>query len=195
MYKPLEMLKVGFCARSAFPVDLDGKMKIDAERYQSRVVFDLPPIFTLGVGYKPLDKVTLGLDISYMMYGDMDEIRFKTTGLPTEHNRTYYKDAWEFKIGGDYQATERLAVRAGFFFTEGATKLKGLTPASNDIDLLIPSVGLAYRLTDAFEFTLGMSYNGGLEREYAGQRFDVDHWNVVSGMRLDFWAPTSGNSS
>jgi long-chain fatty acid transport protein len=195
MYVPAEMLKVGLCVKSEFPVNLDGNMKIAGEEYRSHVVFTLPPIFSLGVGYKPWKKLTLGFEITRLLYGNMDEIRFKSSGLPTNHVRTHYKNTWEFKLGGEYQATERLAVRAGFFFTEGATKREGLNAASNDVDLLIPSVGLAYRLTEALEVSVGSTYNGGLAREFAGQSFDQNHWNAFGGTRLNFWAPASDEPS
>jgi long-chain fatty acid transport protein len=195
MYVPVEVLKIGFCARSEFPVDLDGDMKVAGEKHDSHVVFTLPPIFSLGVGYKPWKKLTVGFEITRLLYGNMDEIKFKTDGLPTNVVRTHYKDTWEFKLGGEYQAAERVAVRAGFFYTEGATKREGLNAASNDVDLLIPGAGIAYRVTDALEVSVGTTYVGGIAREFAGQRFDQNHWNAFAGMRLDFWAPVAEEPS
>jgi len=195
MYVPVETFKIGFSARSKFPVDLHGDMRIAGVKHQSRVEFDLPPVFSLGVGYKPWSGVTLGLETTYLMYGNLDEITFDTDDLPTNEVPTHYKDTWEFKVGGEYWATERLAVRAGFFFTEGATKLEYLSPASNDLDLLIPGGGLAYRVTDALEVSVGLTYIYGLTREHAGQKFEQENWNIVAGMRLDFWAPTSDETS
>jgi long-chain fatty acid transport protein len=187
MYKPLDVLSVGVCVRSKFPVDMDGYMKVAGSKHSSDVSYDLPPVSTLGLAYRPWLATIISLEASYFSYGATDQIRFKTSGLPDISAPTHYKDTWDVRLGAEYEVRDDLRLRAGFLYSEAPTKREGLNPDSNDVDMLIPTIGVGYQMTQAVGLNLTGVYTHGLERKYNGQTFNQEHFVIAIGCTYKFW--------
>lgn len=184
MYKPTKIWSLGLFIKSEIQIELDGEMTIEGIDNNSEVELTLPYVFTLGVGFKPKPELTIGLDVSYLLYSDLDEITVKTDGFPADPVPTFYENSFEIRLGMEYRISKQFAVRTGFYFSEGATKDKGLNPASNDVDVLQSCIGVGYRITKSIEMAVSGFYVYGFEEEYNSQKFDQEHFILVTGLRF-----------
>ena len=183
-YKPSERLSLGFTFRSKVPIRMGGSVApiTDWIILDSEVAFTLPYAFSFGIGYRPISDVTLGFTMDYSLWGDMEDITFTTAGKENV-SRTYYKNNFLFGVGVDWKAMESLALRGGVKYAQGATEDRGLNPLSNDIDLLVVSLGLAFEATRTLEVNLNTAYTYGFEREYRSRKYDLDTVLVMVGVR------------
>ena len=74
----------------------------------------------------------------------------------------------------------------GLKYVQGATEDEGLNPSSDDVDLVIPSIGVGYNVTESLEVDVAGAYVIGFEKEYLSQKFDQDHFIVLSGAKINF---------
>ncbi|KAA3658074.1 MAG: hypothetical protein DWQ10_11910 [Calditrichaeota bacterium] len=134
-----------------------GQMGIDmtagvATEYSDvEVDFDVPAKYAFGFGLKPSSKLTLGLDIEYIMWEDAFDnmpMAFKE-GTNTNINTMINGDAndgtfnynfplaweniWNFKMGADFKLNEKTNLRAGF--------IHGSNPVpSNTVFAIFPAI-------------------------------------------------------
>jgi len=184
LYKPLKVLSLGCTVRSQVPVKMGGSIRVLSIglRSSSSVAFTLPHAFSIGLGYRPNPKMTFGLTCNYILWGDMDEIVFETGGV-REEAKTRYKDSVLVGMGMEYRLQDKLALRGGLKFAQGATQDRGLTFASNDIDLLVFSAGVGYAVTSSVDVDLNVAYTYGLEKEFQGRTYDLDTILFLIGMQ------------
>lgn len=183
MYNPTKKVRIGVSVKSKVPVSMDGTVTIAGNATDSEVDFTLPYYFAAGIGYEVNTKLTFGFSAYYMLWGDMDNITFTTAGIENQM-RTYYKNSWNMGLGMEYKMRKEITLRAGLRYMQGATKAEGLNPALNDVDLLSPSIGVGYRITEYLELDIVGSYAYGFEKEYNSQNFDQDNALVLVGVRL-----------
>ncbi len=194
MYKITDELSMGLVFRSKVSVDMDGFVKADDITNDSDIEFELPVYYSIGLGYKPNPKLTLGVDYCYMRWKDMDEIEYKTAGIKTSQ-RTFYENSCRLGLGLAYQFKKDMAIRLGMKYEENATEKQGLetsddfnilVPSSCDVDLFTYSVGMAYNLSDNTEFSLTGFYVEGKEREYNFKRYSQEHSALLIGFRFKY---------
>jgi long-chain fatty acid transport protein len=185
MYNLSENFKIGLIARSEVPIEMDGTVKTAGIKDDSEVEFTLPQYFTLGIGYKPAPKFMLGLYANYMLWGDLDKITFTTSNIENEVN-TYYQNCWSMGAGVEYEINKVFLIRAGIALHQGATKVKGLNPSSNDIDILSPRIGVAYKITDSIEMNIQGLYSIGFEEEHDSKKYDQDSASITFGLRIKY---------
>jgi long-subunit fatty acid transport protein len=185
MYKPMPDLNIGLSVKSMVPVKIDGTVKVAGNKNDAEVEFSLPVYFTLGAGYKPKPHLTLGVSACYMLWEDMDNITFTIANAETEA-KTFYKNSWLLGLGMEYMIRNGLAMRTGLKYVQGATEDEGLNPSSDDVDLVVPSIGVGYNITESIEVDIAGAYVIGFEKEYLSQKFDQDHFILLSGAKIDF---------
>ncbi len=185
MLKPSKGLSLGLSIKSEVPIEMDGDMEISENKYESEVEFTLPYSFILGLGYKVNSNLLFGIDFGYIPWHDFGEITVKTQNS-LKIAPTNYKNTWQIRMGFEYKLSEKFAVRGGNYFSQGATKDEGLDPRSNDVDVLLSSLGIAYNLSGYLEMTINGSYVCGFEKKYDGKTFDQDHFCVLVGFRFRY---------
>ncbi len=218
MSEPLpDRLKVGVTVRSPVKVKMDGTITTTSPalpqpyKSDSTLEFLLPMEITLGVGATPIPKLTLGLTGSLIFHGLMDEIKTKTTMLSptngqevsvTTKAKTYYKNNFRVAFGAEYMFLDQLGARVGVSFIQSPTEDKGLVPTSNDVNQLIPAVGLAWKFVRFLELDVTGLRVFGLERTRESripvpgqpegtmvslnEKFDADYWVVLAGLRFNW---------
>jgi long-chain fatty acid transport protein len=111
----------------------------------------LPANFTLGLGFKANDKLTLAADIQLVQWRAYKSLRFdyetQVNGAAFTESPRNYQDAYAYRLGGQYQATGKLALRAGIYFDQTPVKNGYLTPETPDANALGTSVGVSYQVT------------------------------------------------
>ena len=186
MYKPTEKWNIGFTARSPVPIEMDGEVKIAGIKYDSEIEFKLPPSFTLGFGYKPDPDLLFSLSFSYRLWSHMDEITSTTELIGKIKERTDYKNSWVLGTGMEYKISNLMTFWAGLVFIQGATKTEGLNPETNDVDMLDPNIGFAYKITESIEMDISCVYMYGFEKTYSNKKYSFENVLVCLGLRFNF---------
>jgi long-subunit fatty acid transport protein len=83
----------------------------------------------------------------------------------------------------EYVASKKLTLRAGLKYQPGATEDDYLIPSSNDVDLVVPSLGVGYRVGRTLELDLAAFFVSGRRTTHGQEAFDQDHVMVVAGLR------------
>jgi long-chain fatty acid transport protein len=115
----------------------------------------LPAIYSWGVAWRGIDRLTLGVDLRYFDYKNAELF-----GTPVDQGGLGWNSSFAVALGGNYQLTDRVAVRAGYQYNtnplENTSTLFNIqSPAiiQNTI-----SVGTTLNLTDAMALSLGYAY-------------------------------------
>jgi long-chain fatty acid transport protein len=76
------------------------------------MTLEQPWVFGTGIGVKPLQNLKVALEVMYIPWSDAKG--YKDFG---------WKDQWVFKVGGEYQLTQKLSLRAGYNY--GKSPVRG----------------------------------------------------------------------
>jgi long-chain fatty acid transport protein len=115
----------------------------------------LPAIYSLGLAWRGIDRLTLGVDLRYFDYGNADLF-----GTPVRNGGLGWDSAFAAAFGGNYQLTDRVAVRAGYQYNTNplantSTLFNIQAPAILQNTL---SLGSTVGLTESLSFSLGYAY-------------------------------------
>ena len=127
----------------------------------------LPDVITLGVAYKPTERLSFEADAVYTVWSRWRSLNVDllNPGLSGIHQQKNWRDTWAFSVSTEYWALDWLALRAGFLYET--------SPLNGEAyhDYFIPTNG---RLQFATGFglkyenwTLDFAYIYMLEREVA----------------------------
>ncbi|PWJ42882.1 OmpP1/FadL family transporter [Sediminitomix flava] len=115
----------------------------------------LPSTYTLGVGYFPTDRWSIGFDATLVGWSAYEELRFEfnqpVQGSFFTTSVRDYSDGWIFNIGAEYDLlVDQLIVRAGAYYDVSPVDDGYMTPETPDANALGISAGLSYQFTDRF---------------------------------------------
>lgn len=89
------------------------------------IALTLPASYTLGFAYKPTPKWKIEADAIYTQWQDFEKITYSYTSLPGNPASSgdlisdkNWKNVWRLQLGGEYMATDWLALRAGFVWDQ-----------------------------------------------------------------------------
>jgi long-chain fatty acid transport protein len=158
LYRVLpERVHVALTYRSRVKLDFSGNAHFDVqEPVFTRQLFDqpgtagllLPDIITLGLMYRPLPVVRLGLDADAVFWSTYDRvpIDFRSPATPDTALRPNYRDAINVRLGGEWATPlTGFVVRAGLVFDSNPAPSSGLSPAVPDAKRVDVSAGLGYQ--------------------------------------------------
>ncbi|MFB9863123.1 OmpP1/FadL family transporter [Rufibacter immobilis] len=128
----------------------------------------LPDNITLGIGFMPTERLTIGADIQRVGWGAYKTLRFDFNGIVggqdhTEAQRNY-KDSYIYRLGVQYKVNEMLTVRAGGYLDKTPVRSGYLTPETPDADSRSVSGGLTLALSEKIDLDLSFSYINKKER-------------------------------
>lgn len=182
-FTPSEKLTIGFNYRSKVEAEVeDGDAnfyniptaasdRFQADKFNAKL--PLPSNTTLGLAYKPMDKFTVSAEVSLVGWGAYEALTFEFNGPVNGSNVSSssrnYEDSWIFRLGGEYMATEALALRAGIYYDQTPVQEGYMTPETPDSDRLGLTAGLGYNVSERFGVDLSFLYIKGMEREQTRQ--------------------------
>jgi len=160
LFKVNEMISLGASARTKTDVTMEGEAENPAFAAYNAAKSDFerkvswPLWFGAGIGVKPLENLTLALDVQYSQWSESED-EFKTiykddiwdANIPDDDKKMilHWEDATQIRVGAEYAVTPMATVRAGFY-TDPA-------PAPDETyNFLFPSI-------DYNGFTGGFSLN------------------------------------
>jgi len=190
LYKPTDALSVGVSVISPTSVRMEGEERVRIEAFgadatnDSEIELGTPWYFAAGLGYQLHPGLTLGLSAAWMGWSKEDEVIIAHGGT-AESTRvpTHYKNSYRVSAGMEYVASKKLTLRAGLKYQPGATEDDYLIPSSNDVDLIVPSLGIGYRVGKTLELDLATFYVSGRRTTHGQESFDQDHVMLVAGLR------------
>lgn len=177
--EPSEKFSIGLNYRSKVEAEVDGGDALfhnvpilAAEQFQAdkfNAMLPLPSNTTLGVAFRPISPLTLSAEVSMVGWSAYKELKFEFNkpvgGSEESISPRNYKDAWVFRLGGEYMATDALAVRAGIYYDQTPVQSGYMTPETPDSDRLGLTAGIGYAISEQFDIDLSFLYIQGMERE------------------------------
>ena len=118
-----------------------------------------PAQLNLGFYQELTDDFALVGDARWTQWSSFDELVIEfDDGTPDSVTEEKWDDTWFLALGGRYQATEALILRAGVAYDMGAAPDEFRTPRIPDADRFWVSFGGSYALSDTMSINAGYSY-------------------------------------
>jgi long-chain fatty acid transport protein len=106
----------------------------------------LPAELTLGMSYK-WDKFLIAFDYNRAFWSEYNSLDLEFGNGSTSVNPRNYKDSSTWRLGAQYEATEKLTVRAGYYFDESPVQSGYFAPETPRNDSNGYTFGLSYQVT------------------------------------------------
>jgi long-chain fatty acid transport protein len=165
MYKPSDKLSIGASYRSAIDARIsDGTVTTSnipgaaAGSFTAKsfsATLPLPDVYSLGVGVRPNDKLTLAFDANLVGWSRYQSLDFAYTGgvlggSTSSSSTRRYQDAVALRLGGQYKLTSGLTVRAGGFYDFACVRDGYVTPETPDANRVGITAGFTYEFGERF---------------------------------------------
>ena len=128
----------------------------------------MPSTLSVGIGFKPNERLTLAADISHVGWDAYEKLRFdfsqNVAGSAFSEAGRNYENAFIYRIGGEYMATDALALRAGAYLDKTPVQDGYLTPETPDSDSRGLSAGIGYSVSENFSIDASFLYINKKER-------------------------------
>lgn len=175
-YEVNEYISLGASYRSGVDITLEGG---DAEfmvtpalsnafpttRFNSGL--NLPSVFNAGLSFKASDKLTIATEVNFVNWSSYSALEFdfeqNTEQLQDVNSPRNYKNVTIYRIGGEYELSDKIILRAGFYYDFTPVQDGYLTPETPDMDKIGITCGASYK-TKKIEIDLAMLYINGAER-------------------------------
>ncbi|MGZ8557059.1 MAG: OmpP1/FadL family transporter, partial [Chitinophagaceae bacterium] len=159
-YKPSSILSLGLTYHSKVDMDVKkGKASFTVPASLSSsfpsgnfsTSISLPKIITLGIGITPTSKLSIALDASVVGWNTFDTLRFdyenNTPELSDTKSARNYKNAYAYRLGGQYTVNKKLDARIGIKYLVSPIKDGYVSPDVPDATHFNYSAGVGYKLT------------------------------------------------
>lgn len=179
MVNPTEKIGIGIMYRSKIDMEIDdGKVEFTvpsalSNNFPNGTTFSaklpLPSNLNFGISYKLSEKLLIGIDVNYVFWSTYDSLIFdftpNTPSLEDSRNPRLYEDAPVIRIGGQYQYSDKLTLRAGLYYDKSPVKddyLNPETPSTNQIGF---TLGASVKFNEKLSIDASCIYLMGIERE------------------------------
>ncbi|MGB0895002.1 MAG: OmpP1/FadL family transporter [Parashewanella sp.] len=143
------------------------------------LIIPLPDIFQVGGFHQLTDKFAFHYTAQFTKWGDFDQITLEdgklgSTSVPNRALKEYkWQDSWLYSVGGTYQLTNNIAIRAGYLFDNSV--VDQLTSISiPDSDRNWYTVGASYQIDPSSSVDFGFAI-------VRGKKTDINEASIVSG--------------
>ena len=155
---PMPGTELGLGYRSFIDHELEGEIDIVGESEDASLDgFDLPDIVTFGIRQRITDRFRVMAGAEWSNWSRFEEatLTFEDVedALPFE-----WDDGWFFSVGGEFDVTDRLALRAGIGYELSPLDDENRIYRLPDSDRLWLSAGATYKANERFSFDLGYSF-------------------------------------
>lgn len=193
MFVPTDDIKVGFNYRSEIMMDAeDGEADFQNIPNSPAVPFQdttfdatlpLPAELTAGISYQFDEKWLFAFDYNLVFWGVYEslDVDFGDPNIPDSNNPRNYKDASTWRFGAQYTATDKLVLRAGYYYDESPVQEGYFAPETPRNDSMGFTAGLSLDVTSRLA----------VDASFAYIRFDevdasYDHYIDENGQNVPF---------
>jgi long-chain fatty acid transport protein len=128
----------------------------------------MPSTLSLGLGFKPNERLTLAADVSYVGWDAYERLRFDFSqnvgGSPISEATRNYENTFIYRIGAEYMVADGLALRGGAYLDKTPVQEGYLTPETPDADSRGLSAGIGYTVSDNISIDASFLYINKKER-------------------------------
>lgn len=122
----------------------------------------LPSVLSVGAAYKPYEKLTVQLDFNLTGWKAYDTLGFdyakNTPALQDTRAARRYQDRLAVRLGGSYQASERLQFMLGGAYDPTPVRNGFVSPDLPDADRFVGTGGISFRATDKLTLLAVVEY-------------------------------------
>jgi len=170
MFNPTDNIRLGVNYRSEITMEArDGEATFNDlpafaqglyQDTQFNADLPLPAEITAGISVEVSDKLLLAFDINRAMWHAYEALTvdFANPNIATSVNARNYKDASTYRVGAQYKATDKFAVRAGWYFDESPVQDGYFAPETPRNDSMGFTGGLTYQVTPKFGIDFSFLY-------------------------------------
>ncbi|MFD0976631.1 OmpP1/FadL family transporter [Salinimicrobium gaetbulicola] len=193
MFVATEDIKIGVNYRSEIMMDAeDGEADFQNIPNSPAVPFKdttfdatlpLPAELTAGISYQFDEKWLFAFDYNMVFWGVYEslDVDFGDPNIPDSKNPRNYKDASTWRFGAQYTATEKLVLRAGYYYDESPVQEGYFAPETPRNDSMGFTAGLSLDVTSRLA----------IDASFAYIRFDevdasYDHYIDENGQNVPF---------
>lgn len=134
----------------------------------------LPYIFTVGVSYRPVDKLILAADVQLNGWKTYRNLNIEFDALP-DYNQSLtknYHNAMTYHVGAQYTLTPRLDLRAGLMVDCSPADKDFYNPETPSQTRIEPTVGLSFRPVKGLSVDLAFMYVHGCGADNARGEYE-----------------------
>jgi len=178
-FKPSDNLQIGLTYRSQINMDVSGgsaTFQVPGSLRTSfpNTTFDsqlpLPQVASVGIAFKPAERLTLCFDLSYTGWNSFDSLRInftnQTSALQNMHAPRHYKNTWTPRLGANYKVSRVVSLMMGVVYDPTPVADGFVSPDLPDADRIAVTGGIAIRplprftILAAFEGTTTVKRTG-----------------------------------
>lgn len=178
LYRADNTWSIGAAYRSSITVDQNGSFDMTNIAPAIQPLFggstfespasgklNFPEQVDLGIAYRPMQCWVLDVDIEWTGWSSFQRAeldlanKVPAAGLTDISVPLNWHDVWAYKIGGDFQVSDHLSLRAGYAFLNTPVPEATLSPANPDGNQHNFSVGIGWR---EGKWTIDGYYNLGI---------------------------------
>jgi long-chain fatty acid transport protein len=129
----------------------------------------LPATLSFGMADKLSKRFTMAFDFNVVFWSAYKELKFDyekpvNRALSTTSPRKY-RDSYIMRIGGEYMASPKLAIRAGYYYDQTPVPDGYMTPETPDANRNGFTCGFGYKFSENFSADASFLFIEGEERE------------------------------
>lgn len=120
----------------------------------------LPDVIAAGISHKVNDRLTILADLDWTGWHRLGQFHldFASPAQPDQTLLLNWSDTIRFALGGIYNLTDRIALRAGISWDQTPTSNTYRSAELPDANEIMGSAGFSYRLNDHFSTIVSYSY-------------------------------------
>jgi long-subunit fatty acid transport protein len=159
-WRPTDEWSLGLSVRTPGMIWLDGSTPIGGERRDVDLELKMPTVVWGGVTRRFGEAFELSASVRWTdasVFGE-SKIEFATFDIPFVADA---QDEWRFALGGTYELTDRITLRAGSSYASRIVGNKGVSPLLFDTEDIKISGGFGYELGQwTVDFFAGYAFEG-----------------------------------
>ena len=161
MWDPTEDLRVGFSYRSQVKHKSKGTIKFEGETAMAAQIaatnpltvggdanlpITVPDVIGLGASYKAMQDLTLYANLTDTRWSSLDKLDITYAGGAQDILvKLEWKDVYTAAVGGAYNVSPNIVLRAGLGMDQSPTKDQYRTPRAPDNDRTLVALGAGYQ--------------------------------------------------
>ncbi len=197
LYEPLPWLRIGAHYNHSAKLKFSGTIVGDVSEIelfrlllgdefdaQMETEFDLPKIARVGFAIVPEGPLSFSADLFWQNWSVVKENRVQIKGLPGLDEIVVlrdWQDSWVLSTGLEYQLSGGHALRAGFFFDQGAIPTSTVSVDDPDSDKIGITGGVTFRASKSLLVDLSADYRKFADIEVTDSAYNTLDPNIVGG--------------
>ncbi|MDX6806969.1 OmpP1/FadL family transporter [Terrihabitans rhizophilus] len=162
--RPWQGTSIGLGYRSSIEHDLEGDLTSPLGRFDVGTTLDTPDVLSLGISQAVSDRMRLLGTVEWDRWSrlDGDLPVAASNGAVLTSLYLDYRDGWLYSVGAEYDASDKLTVRAGIGYERVPLTVENRDTRLPESNQVILSTGLSYKYSNRLSVDLSYLYSFGV---------------------------------